>query len=90
MTRLCSLRFAIAPEEGGRNAFAKLFRERAVLSLRSFKLADHLLAEAVRSLESEFHSFVKGGRCSESNPHVPWSLRSFSESRGSKKEYSAE
>lgn len=65
MTRLCSLRFVIAPEEGGRNAFAKLFRERDVLSLRSFKLTHYLLAETVRSLESEFHSFVKGSRCSE-------------------------
>lgn len=40
MTRLCSLPFVIAPEEAGRNAFAKLLRRWAVLSLRSFQGAN--------------------------------------------------
>lgn len=40
MTRLCSLPFVIAPEEAGRNAFAKLLRRGAVLSLRSFPRAN--------------------------------------------------
>lgn len=40
MTRLCSLPFVIAPEEAGINAFAKLLRRWAVVSLRSFQRAN--------------------------------------------------
>lgn len=61
MTRLCSLPFVVAPEEAGRNAFAKLLSARAVFSLRSFQpAASHWLRRSGHF--ASWRSLAKGAR----------------------------